>query len=98
MRFLQAIYPVLLAKGSDGTRLLRSHVARANRQWRHFAPIKEVLCLLPARIDIITFLVSTAARVPTWNCLAVHVYGMPTIIGDKSALRQIVLVPQTSMK
>jgi transcriptional regulator len=83
--------PVLLDKRSNGTRFLRSHMARANRQWQHFAPETEVLCIFSGPHAYISpSWYQMQHTVPTWNYAVVHVYGKPAII-DHSALRQIVL-------
>lgn len=69
---------------------LRSHMARANGQWRHFASGAEILCIFHgphAYISPSWYVMQHT--VPTWNYAAVHVYGVPTIVDD-TALRQIV--------
>src|SRR5690606_3161418 len=80
--------PVLLDAGEGK---LRSHMARANEQWTHFAPDREVLCVFhgPHAYISPSAYVSKAA-VPTWNYAAVHVYGLPEVRGDAECLRRVV--------
>ena len=81
--------PILLNE-SAGT--LRSHMARANEQWRHFAPEREVLCIFHGPHAYITpSWYVQQHEVPTWNYAAVHVYGMPRIVDEHDALKQIVI-------
>lgn len=82
--------PVLLDETPDGPGTLRSHMARANPQWRQFAPEQEILCIFHgphAYISPSCYVMQHT--VPTWNYAAIHVYGRPTIV-DSAALRKIV--------
>ena len=70
--------------------MLRSHMARANPQWRHFDSGNEILCIFHgphAYISPSWYVMQHT--VPTWNYAAVHVYGVPAL-ADETALRQIV--------
>ena len=83
--------PVLLDEKGAGHGTLRSHMARANEQWRHFTPHDEVLCIFhgPHAYISPSWYVQQHT-VPTWNYAAVHVYGVPEIVDDH-ALKQIVI-------
>ncbi len=84
--------PVLLERRSDGSRMLRSHMARANPQWQHFIPDREVLCIFSAPHAYISpSWYQMQHTVPTWNYAVVHAYGKASIVDDVAALRQIVL-------
>jgi transcriptional regulator len=82
--------PVLLDESSDGPGALRSHMARANEQWKHFESGREVLCIFhgPHAYISPSWYVEQHT-VPTWNYAVVHVYGVPAI-ADEAMLRQIV--------
>jgi transcriptional regulator len=83
--------PVLLDENAKVHGTLRSHMARANEQWRHFTPEQEVLCIFQgphAYISPSWYVMQHT--VPTWNYAAIHVYGIPALIEDLSALKQIV--------
>jgi transcriptional regulator len=82
--------PVLLDESINGHGTLRSHMARANPQWRHFASGQEVLSIFQgphAYISPSCYVMQHT--VPTWNYTAVHVYGIPRIV-DEVALKKIV--------
>lgn len=83
--------PVLLDRGVGERGRLRSHLARANEQWRHFDSKQEVLCIFfgPHAYISPSWYVSPVA-VPTWNYATVHVYGYPRLEEDPAALRRIV--------
>ena len=84
--------PVLLDRRRDGTPILRSHVARANPQWRHFTPDNQVLCIFAGPHAYISpSWYQMQHTVPTWNYAVVHVYGRATVVDEMAALRQIVL-------
>lgn len=71
--------PVLIQP--EGQHLyLRSHLARANKQWQHFSD-REVLVMFQGPHALIrsTWYDSTP-NVPTWNYTAIHAYGLPRII------------------
>jgi transcriptional regulator len=83
--------PVLLDDTAGEHGVLRSHMARANPQWRHFDGTEEVLCLFQgphAYISPSWYVMQHT--VPTWNYAAIHVYGRPRIV-ETDALKKIVL-------
>src|SRR5438874_12997132 len=60
---------------------LRSHMARANPQWRHFQPGQQILCIFHGPHAYISpSWYVTQHTVPTWNYAAVHVYGVPEVM------------------
>lgn len=80
--------PVLFDEQAN---VLRSHMARANGQWKHFATSEEVLCIFHGPHAYISpSWYEMQHTVPTWNYAVVHVYGKPTIV-DEAQLKQIVL-------
>jgi transcriptional regulator len=66
--------------------VLVAHMARANPQWRAFAECGEVLCVFqgPHAYVSPSWCVAEDA-LPTWNYVAVHIYGTPEIIEDAEA-------------
>ena len=88
-RPLASHLPVLLDE-ANGT--LRSHMARANPQWKQLDPEKEVLCIFngPHAYISPSWYVDQHT-VPTWNYGAVHVYGKPAIVEDDDTLKKIVV-------
>ena len=69
---------------------LRSHMARANEQWKQLANGGEVLCIFHGPHAYISpSWYEEQHTVPTWNYAAVHVYGKPSLVDD-ATLEQIV--------
>jgi len=80
--------PVLFDEKAN---LLRSHMARANRQWKDFENAPEVLCIFHGPHAYISpSWYEQQHTVPTWNYAVVHVYGKPSLV-DEPELKQIVL-------
>ncbi len=80
--------PVLFDEDAN---LLRSHMARANEQWKQIANAGEVLCIFHGPHAYISpSWYEMQHTVPTWNYAVVHVYGTPSIV-DQAELKQIVL-------
>ncbi len=79
--------------GTRGT--LLGHMARANPQWRDFeaatANGREVLVVFAGPHGYVSpNWYGDGPAVPTWNYQAVHVYGVPGVVGDPARVRQIV--------
>ena len=83
--------PVLFDPAAGASGMLRSHMARANPQWRDFAAAGEVLCIFhgPHAYISPSWYVEQHT-VPTWNYAIVHVYGRPAVIEDQAELANIV--------
>lgn len=72
--------PFLLDSNSGAHGVLRGHMARANPQWRCFETGNEVLVVFQGPHGYISpAWYRTTPSVPTWNYIAVHVYGAPRI-------------------
>jgi transcriptional regulator len=83
--------PVLLDEKTGAHGTLRSHMARANPQWRHFASGNEVLCIFAGPHAYISpSCYVDQHTVPTWNYAVVHVYGKPVVLEDANELAAIV--------
>jgi transcriptional regulator len=89
---LQATHlPFLLDDEREGGAVLLGHVARANPQWKALATGEEALAIFRgphAYISPSGYL--TPEAVPTWNYVAVHVYGRPRLVEDQGALLALV--------
>lgn len=71
--------PVLVS-GEGAEIYLRSHLARANKQWQHFGE-QEVLVIFQGPHALIhPGWYESAPNVPTWNYTALHAYGLPRIV------------------
>lgn len=87
--------PMLLdaAVGSNG--MLLGHIARANPQWRTKTPEVEGLAIFTGPEAYISpnwyaTKRETGKVVPTWNYIAVHVYGRLIFFDDREPLRALV--------
>jgi transcriptional regulator len=91
-----ATHMPVLFHPNDGPRgTLVTHMARANPQWRQFDGMgsnvgREVLVIFhgPHAYISPSWYVARPA-VPTWNYTAVHAYGVPRIVEDPVAVRNI---------
>lgn len=85
--------PLELDKNDDGKDILVGHISRGNPQWKNFADQARVLAIFSGSHSYISSSWYDHENVPTWNYIAVHVYGTINIIaGDKlrHALKKIV--------
>jgi transcriptional regulator len=80
--------PVLFDEDAN---ILRSHMARANEQWKSFTNSDEALCIFHGPHAYISpSWYEQQHTVPTWNYAVVHVYGKASLVDD-AELKQIVL-------
>ena len=76
------------ARGPHGT--LIGHVARANPQWQHFGNGAEALAIFQGPHAYISpSWYRTPHMVPTWNYVAVHVYGIARLVENPAAFTEI---------
>lgn len=81
--------PIVLAKNSDGNPILSGHIARANPQWKSFKDGDEVLVIFQGPHAYISSSWYSHENVPTWNYLAVHVYGKIRLIEGEELLEHL---------
>lgn len=67
--------PLELDVDSDGNDVLVGHIAKANPQWKHFKEDAQVLCIFNGPHSYVSSSWYKEEEVPTWNYIAVHVYG-----------------------
>lgn len=73
--------PLVLSESGD---TLEGHLAKANLQWKNFNNGDEVLVIFQGPHAYISSSWYDHENVPTWNYMAVHVYGTVHLIeGDK---------------
>jgi transcriptional regulator len=76
--------PLELGKNEKGEDVLQGHMARGNKQWREFNKHEQVLAIFTGPHAYISSSWYDHENVPTWNYVAVHVYGELRIIeGDE---------------
>jgi transcriptional regulator len=77
--------PVVVERDRGVLRLL-AHVAKANPQWRDFAPGVEAMVVFgEPHAYVSPRHYERAESVPTWNYAAVHAYGVPRLVEDRDA-------------
>jgi transcriptional regulator len=83
--------PVLLDPAPAPRGTLLAHVARANPQWRLFAPGRPVLVVFAgAHAYVSPSWYEEHPAVPTWNYVTVHAYGVPRVLDDPSRVRGLI--------
>jgi transcriptional regulator len=85
--------PLMLDRTGDGKDILFGHISRANSQWKDFDRNQEVLAIFSGPDAYVSSSWYDHENVPTWNYLAVHIYGKIHIIeGDnlKNQMRKLV--------
>lgn len=76
--------PMELETDENGNNILYSHISKANPQWESFSSDEEVLAVFQGPHSYISSSWYEKEEVPTWNYIAVHVYGKIEIIeGDE---------------
>jgi transcriptional regulator len=75
--------PFVYDEAEGGGGLLRTHMARANEQWRQIESNPDVLCIFTGPHSYISpSWYAAKVAVPTWNYTAVHVLGTARLEGD----------------
>jgi transcriptional regulator len=65
----------------EGRHVLYAHMAKANQQWKDFSAAAEVLVIFQEPHAYVSPRhYETAHNVPTWNYVAVHLYGRTQIL------------------
>ena len=72
--------PLELSTNKSGKDILQGHVSKGNPHWNHFKDTTEVLCVFNGSHSYVSSSWYNFEEVPTWNYIAVHVYGIIKII------------------
>jgi len=79
-RYWATHLPFLIFEEGDDI-ILKAHMAKANPQWANFKDDEDVLVIFQEPHSYISpSLYENKVSVPTWNYIAVHVYGVPKIL------------------
>jgi len=81
--------PLELDKDSNGNDILVGHIAKANPQWKYFVEDKEVLCIFNGPHTYVSSSWYLEEEVPTWNYIAVHIYGLLKIQDEKAMMTSL---------
>ena len=81
---IAAHIPLLSYTDAEENLWLEGHMAAGNPLWRSFAANEQILAIFMGPHTYISSSWYQQPNVPTWNYMAVHVYGKPEIIeGEK---------------
>ncbi|TQO36069.1 PaiB family negative transcriptional regulator [Arenibacter algicola] len=78
--------PLELDVDDVGKDILVGHISKANPQWKSFKGNEEVLAIFNGPHSYISSSWYKEEEVPTWNYIAVHVYGKIQILNDEAVL------------
>lgn len=78
--------PLELDKNDQGKDILQGHISKENPQWEGFETDMEVLAVFSGPHSYISSSWYDHENVPTWNYLAVHVYGKIKIIEGEAVI------------
>jgi len=81
--------PLELDVDSNGNDILMGHISKANPQWKNFEEHKEVLCIFNGPHSYISSSWYQKEEVPTWNYIAVHIYGKIKILDEEAVLASL---------
>ena len=81
--------PLELDTNADGKEVLVSHISKANPQWKSFKDQHKVLCIFNGPHSYISSSWYREEEVPTWNYIAVHVYGTIKILEEDDVLASL---------
>ncbi len=84
--------PLLLDKDEQGLDILSGHIARMNPHHKLFTSDAKVLAILLGPHAYVSSSWYSHENVPTWNYIAVHIYGTLKIIDDDRLYRQLKLL------
>jgi transcriptional regulator len=78
--------PLELETDKEGNEVLNGHLSRGNPQWKSFANHAEVLAIFNGPNAYISSSWYDHENVPTWNYIAVHIYGKVRIVEGEELL------------
>ena len=87
---LMATHLPFIIEEEGGLTTLLAHMAKANPQWRDFAAGAEALVIfMQPHAYVSPRLYDSRQNVPTWNYVAVHAYGLPVLIEERTAKMEL---------
>jgi len=81
--------PLELETDKNGGDVLVGHIAKANPQWKHFKTDAQVLCIFNGPHAYVSSSWYKEEEVPTWNYIAVHVYGTLQILTEEETMQSM---------
>ncbi|MDT0607090.1 FMN-binding negative transcriptional regulator [Croceitalea rosinachiae] len=81
--------PLELDTDEKGNAILISHISKANPQWKFFENHPEVLCIFNGPHSYISSSWYKEEEVPTWDYIAVHVYGKLAVLDEEAVMQSL---------
>jgi transcriptional regulator len=81
--------PLRLIEPASGTFVLQGHMARANPHWRVLEGEQKALVIFAGPHSYVSPRWYKHVNVPTWNYIAVHVYGKPRLVNDSEEMHAL---------
>ena len=81
--------PIELEINADGKEILQGHISKLNPQAEGFAENDQVLAVFSGAHGYISSSWYDHENVPTWNYIAVHVYGRIKIVDETATIEQL---------
>ena len=81
--------PLELETDEKGQYILVGHIAKANPQWKSFDEEAEVLCIFNGPHAYVSSSWYKEEEVPTWNYIAVHVYGKLKVLSEAETMQSM---------
>lgn len=81
--------PFVFHQDSDGNPILSGHIAKANLQWKSIPDNEDILVIFQGPHAYISSSWYNHENVPTWNYLAVHIYGKIRIIEGEELIEHL---------
>jgi transcriptional regulator len=81
--------PLRLLERESGPAILQGHIARANPHWKLLESAPRALAIFMAAHSYISPRWYDHVNVPTWNYMAVHVYGKPRLVTDADEVQAL---------
>ncbi len=81
--------PLELDVDEKGNDVLVSHISKANPQWKNFEKEPQVLCVFNGPNSYVSSSWYKEEEVPTWNYIAVHIYGNIKVLPEEAVLASL---------
>lgn len=81
--------PLELGTNKEGKTILEGHISKENPQWKSFAENDQILAIFSGPHSYISPSWYDHENVPTWNYIAVHVYGKIKIIEGDAVIQSL---------
>lgn len=78
--------PLVFERTADGRGILHGHMSKENPQWKQFEENPDVMAIFNGPHAYISSSWYDHENVPTWNYIAVHVYGTVRILDEAGAI------------